>query len=338
MATGLGLLLLVAALVFTAGISDNGDWLMYYYMFKMENEDIDVMFQLLTQIFKWAGLKYDDLYMFHIVLIILLFFTLISRLTRNVFYVFLIYILLDYVHLTNQIRYYFGFPLMIMGLHQLLQRKNYALSFALMVLALLFHKGLFLLLLFIPAYYFVSSANFIRVMMLLSGVFPLLILGIRAGLGVSLEHFDNYLGSEYEASVVGGVFNALPYLAYLVFLLIEYGRFRKKNADLATDEKMDFLMKLSFFPLMFLPASFLLQIIGHRYIMPFSIFWVIFYLRLIRDLPARVRFLKMLLFSGVHLAALVSIYILPDFFFRENHYIEEIKVMLKSIPYLQNLL
>jgi hypothetical protein len=166
----------------------------------------------------------------------------------------------------------------------------------------------------------------------------LVVMVVRLGVGLSLEHFDSYLGREYEASVVGGLFNALPYLIYLAFILTEHYRMNRRYPDLLKDTKNVILMKLSFFPLVFLPASFLLQILGHRYIMPFSIFWVIFYLRLIRDLPARVRFLKMLLFSGVHLAALVSIYILPDFFFRENHYIEEIKVMLKSIPYLQNLL
>ena len=335
----LGIAALIVILLFTAGISSNADWKMYYYFFKLENEKTDVMFVLLSKLFNTLGLAYKDLYVFHIVSIVGLFFVLSLKYTRNAFYVVLLYSMLDYVHLTNQIRYYFGFPIFMLGLYYLFSKKTYTVSVLLIILALLFHKGLFILLLFIPIFYLVPPGGFIRMMLLLSvALTVLVVMVVRLGVGLSLEHFDSYLGREYEASVVGGLFNALPYLIYLAFILTEHYRMNRRYPDLLKDTKNVILMKLSFFPLVFLPASFLLQILGHRYIMPFSVFWIIYYLRLIRNLPERTRFLKMLLFSAVHFAALFSIYFLPDFFLPENHYLQEVESTLKSIPYLRNLL
>ncbi|MBW8360040.1 MAG: EpsG family protein [Weeksellaceae bacterium] len=334
-----GIVLAMAALLFTVGIRDNSDWKMYYYFFKLGNEETDLMFVLLAKLFKSAGFEFADLYMFHMVSIVVLFFLFISRYTRNAFYVVLLYFLLDFVHLTNQIRYYFGFPILMLGLYYLFSAKRYTVSVLLIILSLLFHKGLFMLLLFIPAYYLIPAKRFITMMLWFSAALVLLIvLVVRFGVGLSLEHFDSYLGREYESSLVGGLFNALPYLTYLGFILVEHYRLNRHNPDLLSDPQNRLLMKLSFFPLVFLPASFLLQILGHRYILPFSIFWIIYYLMLIRDLSEKTRFLKMLLFGTVHFVALCSIYIFPDYFLPENHYLKELESTIKSIPYLKALI
>ncbi|MBW8362836.1 MAG: EpsG family protein [Kaistella sp.] len=335
----LGILVFALAVIFTAGITYNVDWWMYYYLFKYENGSTDFMFPVLTKLFKLLELPYADLYVFHIIGSLLLFSLLITRFTRNYFYVFLIYFLLDYVHFNNQIRYYFGFPVLMLGMYLLLHKRKYLFSVSFIILGLLFHKGLFMLLLFIPAYFFISTEKYIKTMLLLSAVLAVLIMVVvQFGIGLSLEHFDNYLGSEYEGSLVGGAFNALPYLIYFTFMLIEHRRITRKYPDLLKDKNNELLMKLSFFPLFFLAASFFLQILGHRYIMPFSIFWCIYYLNMIRGLPQKVRFPKMLLFSAVHFAALFSIYFLPDYFLAKNHFMKQLEMTVESIPYLKDLL
>lgn len=333
-----GIVLAMAAILFTVGIRDNSDWKMYYYFFKLGNEETDLMFVLLAKLFKTAGFEFADLYTFHMVSIIMLFVLVISRYTRNWFYVLYIFLVLDYVHLTNQIRYYFGFPILMLGLYYMMYRKKYTLSILLLFLALLFHKGLFMLLLFIPAYYLIPVGHYIRVILWLSTALTVVVVAVvNFGVGISLEHFDNYLGREYEASLMGGLFNALPYLIYLTFIYIEHVRLTRRQPEILNEPKNVLIMKLAFFPLLFLPASLLLQILGHRYIMPFSIFYAVYYLLLIRGLPEKERFLKMILFTLVHFAAVYSIYLLPDYFLSENHYLDQLKTALRSIPYFKSL-
>lgn len=338
-ATFFNLILILLSLFLTIGITYNSDWNMYYYLFKLEHFKTDFMFTLLTKIFKGFGLTYEELFIFHIISIIFLFFFLITRFTRNYVYVFLIYFLLDYVHFTNQIRYYIGFPIMIMGLYYLLHKKNYILGICLATLSILFHNGLVVLFLFIPSFLLINEKKYLKVLMFCSFIFAtFLFLVLQYGIGISFSHFDNYLGGDYETSLIGGLFNALPYIIYLSFLIIEYSRITRKYPEIIYDRELLFLTKISFFPVLFLLTSFFLQIVGHRYILPFSIFWIIFYLKLISGLSQKVRLFKMILFSLVHLITLVCIYILPDFFLSENHMKEELHLILESIPYLKDVI
>lgn len=337
-ATFFNIILIVLSLILTVGITFNSDWNMYYYLFKLEHFKTDFMFTLLTKIFKEFGLGYEDLFIFHIISIIFLFFLLISKFTRNFVYVFLIYFLLDYVHFTNQIRYYLGFPIMILGLYYLLNKRNYILGIGLGILSILFHNGLAVLLLFIPLF-LIKDKNYLKILLYCSVAFALfLFLVLQYGIGISFSHFDSYLGGEYETSIIGGIFNALPYIIYLSFLLFEFFRITNNYPDKMNDQEFVFLMKLSFFSVLFLLSSLFLQIIGHRYILPFSIFWIIFYLKMISGLPHKIRFLKMVLFSLVHLLALMCIYILPDLFLPQNHMKEELYLIIESIPYLKDVL
>ena len=331
------LLLITSILIFTVGITYTADWLMYDWIYKKEDDSTDFVFYELSKLFNKYQLEYEDLYIFHIVCSLLIYFILITKFTRNYFYVFLIYILLDYVHFTNQIRYYLGLPILLTGYYFLFYRKKYIISIILIGFSLLCHVGLAALLLFIPAFYLIPQRKFIKFILLGSLVVALIVfLLMQGGLALMLDHYDAYFSSEYESSFIGGIFNGLPYMIYYSFILIEIPKLIKRKI-IEDPLKYELLFKLTFFSLLFLPGSFFLQILGHRYIMPFVIFWVIFYLYLVRDLPQKEKLFKMIVFGIIHFAAIFSIYILPEYLLPQNHFMEQLEYTIQSIPYLKDL-
>lgn len=336
----LNIFLLLFVLFFTLGITYNADWLLYewfYDNYKIDQRDF--VYTELSKIFNSFYLPYEDLYIFHLLVYTFLFYLLIRKFTWNYFYVFLIYFFLDYVHYTNQIRYYLGFPIMIFGLYYLLYRKNYILSVGLIVLAILCHSALALLLLFLLAFYFIPTKKYIKISLIISVFFAAVIFVLmQGGLGLVIKHYDNYLSSENESSIIGGIFNSLPYMVYLTYLVIEYYRIKKKYDIDLEHPKTVLLFKLAYFPLILSLGSIFLQIIGHRYIMPLSIFGFLFYLQIIKDLPQNVKFAKMLIFTIINFVAIFSIYYLPEFVLKESHFMNELEKTLKSIPYLKDFL
>ena len=333
----INLSLFATIIYFTVGITYTADWFMYSWIYDKGDDNRDFVFIELSKIFNSLNLEYESLFIFHILTSLLIYWFMISRFTRNYFYVFLIYILLDYVHFTNQIRYYLGFPIMLTGYYYLFYKKKYIISVILISISLLCHVGLASILLFIPAFYLITLKNFIKYIFLASLVLALFVfLLMQGGLAIVLDHYDAYFSKEYDSSLIGGIFNGLPYMVYYVFLLIETPKLIKKK-NIADHPLYELIFKLAFFSLLFLPASFFLQIIGHRYIMPFAIFWIIFYLYLIQDLPQKQKLFKMVFFGIIHFIAIFSIYILPDFVLPQNHFMEQVELTIQSIPYLKDL-
>lgn len=334
----LGIILLIIAMVFTLGINYTADWNMYYWLFISEGDKTDVVFYQLTLLFNSLNLDFKDLVVFHLTCSLLLYFYLIRKFSPNFFYIFLMYILLDYVHFTNQIRYYLGFPILMLGLYYMIEKKKYFLSILLIIISILCHKGLITLLLFIPAYYLIPMRNYLKIIVA-SSIFiaGVTFLVMQGGLALVIEHYDSYFNKDYNSSLLGGLMNGLPYMVYYTFLLTEYF-FSRKREGVVSDSNTLLIKKLTFFPLLFLPGSFFLQILGHRYILPFAIFWGIFYLNLIRNQPKNIRLIKMILFGIVHFVAIYCIYVLPDALDIKNHFLKELELIIQSIPYLDGIL
>ncbi len=333
----LNLSLFVVIIYFTVGITYTADWFMYSWIYDKGDDNTDIVFFELSKIFNSLNLEYESLYIFHMLGSLIIYWFLISRYTRNYFYVFLLYILLDYVHFTNQIRYYLGLPILFTGFYYLVYKKKYIFSIFMIILSMLCHAGLATLVLFIPVYFFVPIRKFIKLSLVSSLVVALIVfLLMKGGLALVLDHYDAYFSSEYDSSLIGGIFNGLPYMVYYVFILIETPKLIKKK-NIVDHPMYELLFKLAFFSLLFLPASFFLQIIGHRYIMPFAIFWIIFYLYLIQDLPQKQKLFKMVFFGIIHFTAIFCIYILPDFVLPQNHFMEQVELTIQSIPYLKDL-
>ncbi len=329
---------LFIVLNFTLGITYTTDWYMYYYMFKFEVDKTDPVFYNLSVLFNNYNLPYAYLFYFHISCTVLLYFFLITRFTRNYFFVFSLYLILDYVHLTNQIRYYMGIPIIFLGFYYLLVRKKYIVSIGLIIFSLLCHSALSVLLIFIPIYYFVPYRRYIKVCLYIAIVaFCIVYIIFNTGIGTTIKHFGFYLESENGSSVMGGLFNAIPYLLIISFLYFFSSKYLKGSKKIE-DPKFIFLYKATFFSIVLIPGAFLIQIIGHRYIMPFGVFWLMYYLYLIKGLPIRKNIINYLLFATVIIVVVYSIYILPDYVLKENHFFNELKYILNSINHLKGVL
>ena len=328
-------LLLAAVFYFTLGVEDTADKFMFEYFYYNDWDKIDPMFIYLSKLMNAYGYNYYAFYRVHIIVYTLSYFLLISRYTNNIFYVFLVFFVLYYVPYVNQIRYYMAFPFLLLSFHYFVYQRNLWLFALFTFLAVTSHSAIIVLYGFFPLYYFVQSKNFFRAALLSSGIAFLLVLVLfQMGLIQALEHFGAYAGKGMTSSVSGGIFNALPYFLYIGYLYLIDRRYRRRNPDYEDDKKYRYLSKLSFFTIVFIPASIFIQILGNRYVFPFLIIWVIFFLYLIRKESNTAKFFHFLIFAGVHIAAGYCIYILANVVLGESHYEEELIRSLKSVKYI----
>ncbi|SMP94823.1 EpsG family protein [Epilithonimonas pallida] len=316
------------------GIRYTADWDMYYLFFKQQNEKTDFIFYTLSKLFAKYHYNYNDLYSFHIVMIVIIYYILITRFSRHFFYIFLAYITLDYVHFTNQIRYYLGFPILMIGFYYLFYKKKYIFSILLIILSILCHSALSILLIFIPIYFIPKKKYFTYILRISLFVFVIVYYIFNTGLGKVLQHFGAYLEKDNVSSFVGGLFNALPYIFYLLFLILISRKLLKKY-DRADNPTFEFVFKITFFSFIFLPGALILQIVGHRYLFPFAIFWIIYFLYLIQPLPNKEKFKYFFMFFLLNVLCGFTIYILPDVLNIDNLFMKELKHTMKSINYLR---
>lgn len=328
-------LLLAAVFVFTVGLRYTADYNMYYFLFKHEIGITDIGFKQLTIFFKERGLSYDDLFLSHLVAYTLIYFFFIKRYTSNYFYVFLAYILIDYVHYANQIRYYLAFSILLFAFHFMFKRR-YLWMIICCILAFVSHSATIVLFTFIPIYFFIKTNHYFKFIFILSiACFAIVYLGFSLGFARQIEHFGEYFDKGGISGFVGGLFNALPYIFLVGFLYFQAKYYIKNNEDWQEDKKFVFLYKLTFYTTIFIPVSFFLQIAGHRYVMPFLIIYVIFFLYMIRDYSVRQKAHRLLSFSAVCFVVCLFIYILPSYILKENHFLHELELMLESIKYLK---
>ena len=335
-----GALLCAVSLFIFLGYRYTADWKMYHYFFKFEDDSTDILFLNLTKLFKSLNLSYLELYQFHIITSLTLLILWISRFTKNVFFILLFYLLLDNVHFVNQIRYYLAFPFFLFGIFFLLEKKKHIPAVIFFCLALISHIGTVVLLASIPLFYIVSGKRFHYWILGLSGfVFVITFFIFNSGIGEVLKHFGAYLAKDNLSSFFGGLFNAIPYILLMVFFYIETIRMQRIDPHIQEKKYFKFLYKLSFFPVIFLPASFLIQIIGHRYVMPFAVVWLTYYyLFFIKDNKPLVKFLRFTTVCIIGFICGFSVYILPEFVFGESHFTDEIVFMVKSHQFLRQFL
>lgn len=315
------------------------DWEMYRWFFKLETDRTDFIFYRLSVLFNDMQLKFTDLFQFHIIITIFINYFLITRFNKNYFYVMLAFMVLNYVHSVNQIRYFLGFPFLCLGFYYLMLNKKIVVAVLLFILACLCHSAISLLLIFIPIYYFINRKNFLNFILLGSFlVVATIFLIFKFNLAGKFNHFGDYLVQENMTSLVGGLYTAFPYILNLAFLYILNKDVLKIFPEYEHEPVYVFLYKISFFPLLFIPISFLIDILGHRYVIPFHIFWCIFFLFLTKDLEHKNRTVKFLIFGAIQIVCAMFFYIFPDYVLKDNHYRDELETMMMSIKYLKDIL
>lgn len=324
----------------TYGVTDTADWEGYLFRFDDSEAKTDMVFKYLTLAAVVLGYSFEVIYQFHLLVFGFLFAFFISRFTKNIFLVLIFYLIIYYVPLVNQIRYYLALSFFLNGMYLMFCTKKKTLSFIMLFFAILSHSSMVVLCLFPILSHFSNRGDYLkRVLYASCGLFFLVFCFVTLGISNFLDHYDEYFGKEMTSSVLGGIFNVLPHIFFLIFLYLNDKRVVQKFPELLQDSKYKLLYRLSFYTIIFIPASLYIQVLAHRYVHAFLIVWLCYYLYALSFEKSFKPYIYGLLQLFVMLLFIVSYtYILsPMLFGEEGSYRFEFIRSFNSIDYLPDI-
>lgn len=321
-------LLITIFLYYATHITYTADYHMYDNFYKWEYDKTDILFQKAVIYFKDNYLQYHDLFVAHIFAITILYVLAISRLNKNIFYVFAFYLLLLFIPYINQIRYFMAFPSFLLATYYFIYRRNYILFVFFVILSGISHSAVLPLYSYFLFYYFIPEKYYKKILK-----FGTLILLLASYIISSsevytyFEHFGEYIKNENQSTFFGGLFNILPSLTIIIplYFLDENYKGDRNNKTYI------YLRKLSYFTCILLPAAVFIQILNQRYVYPFVVVWILFFLFLIKDKSFNARSRYVFLSYLILIVALYIQYGLADIVFGDSFYIDEFTKTINSI-------
>lgn len=257
----------------------NADWDIYQILFDNPQISFDITFSFLAKFFKTYNLSYRYLYITHVLLISLLFslYSYSIKVT-NGFFILLTYIILMYISLTNQIRYYLAFPLFLISTYYLIIAKDKIKFFITLLLAISSHIVIVLMIPFYFLFFKVKIKYFSKLVFAIS-IFSLLVaFSFENVINLSFrENLNSYLTEDRRSSFLGGLFNLIPIIFYYIVINIRHKKLIKNYPEITNDLNYVYLYKLSVYPFIFLLLSIYLQIFANRFIQPMIIVWLFYF-------------------------------------------------------------
>jgi hypothetical protein len=331
---------LLAFYVFFYGITDTADWGMYASLFNYEEIETDFLFRYLSLLTFALGYSFEDLFKLHILIYGYFFVKFISRFTQNILLVLGFYVFIAYVPLANQIRYYLALSLFLNGLYLFYfgARKKSYLYFIFSVLS---HSSMVVLFAFLLIEKKIAFADYVKKCIILSLI---IFFGFKfittIGLFEILGKFKTYaVADELVSSFMGGVFNELPFIIILASLYFWIQNIIIKTPHILEDKVFVFLYKLTFFSIIFIPISFTIQVLGHRYVQAFFIVWLCLFVYVLNYIKSKETNIKYFVILSVYMIWLVYY----SYFFSEivlnskSSYYEEFIISYNSIDYLPDI-
>ena len=326
------------------GIRDSADWEIYdKVFFNIEEYDLDVLFNYSSLFARYLGYSFQDLFALHIILYGYFFVKFIAHFTQNIIFVLGFFIVLTYVPLANQIRYFLALSLFLNGLYYYSFAKKKT-SYIYFLFSLLSHSSMLVLLSFLFLEKKVGIENYAKKMLMYCLLFfftfnAIVSFGILDLLGQF--HFKTYIQEDLLVSnVFGGIFNELPFIFTLILFYYWLKNIIKENAFLLEDKVFVFLYKLTFYSVLFIPISFNFQIIGHRYVQAFIIIWLCLYVYTLKKIEIKKMIIQHFAVLNIWILFLMFyLYYLPIFVFgmpNAIYYLEFIR-SFNSIEYLPNI-
>ncbi|MFA9392679.1 MAG: EpsG family protein [Prolixibacteraceae bacterium] len=282
--------LLLSILIFFVSlyyITNNSDWLIYEAMFHNNFTKSDILFNTLSEFYRGHGYSYISVYRVHIILIGLGFFYFLkSTNNRNFFVTILIYLIFQLVPISNQIRFYLAFSFFLVSIIQLYLKNNRTLYIIFTLLSLSSHLGILLLLPFSFIFNKMDVKSIQKEMIKLSVLLTIiLLLFYYVGLTV-FTRFALYFSNTYISSIKGGIYTIGIWVLWLFLLhFLHKYNYNKYPKLIEGDRHYRLLYKLSFYSIIFIPSSTLLQILCHRYVMSFIIIWLTFFFYSLKYYP-----------------------------------------------------
>lgn len=246
---------------------DNYDYLLYH----IEDYDTDFIYTKISEVAFKYRLKYEDVYKFHILIEGIFFSLFINKITDKPFVPTIFFILLNFVNVANQIRFFVGLFMFLYGMT--FYKKNVYVYYILGIIACLNHITLIILFFLIPFRTFllnISLKNYILVVL-----FTMILLPYLSHLVPSfLSLFTKYLSDYNQSSLFGGIFMLFPVLFYaVIYFKIENSRKQRIFTVFSLQQLKLILCAFSF---IVIPLSLTFHIFSHRFIFPFILSWTIY--------------------------------------------------------------
>ena len=319
------------------GVTNTTDWSAYLYIYEKDEFSIDFIFRFLSSQAKLLGLNYINVYQLHVLLTGTMLTFFISRFTSNIFFILTFVILILFVPLANQIRFFLGLSLFLNAIYFLCIKKKKVLFLIIALLSVLSHLAIVPLFLFIPIYFIKKNKEYLKTLIIISTSIYMLIavlftiVGAMSELGAR-ESMDLYIQTDYSSSFLGTLFQALPILIIVTIIFANKNYFINKISHFQ-DEKLNFLYRLTIFSFIFIPASFLTQIVLFRYCISLFFVWILLILRTTAYYNRNTRLRKIsLLFIGQWIY-ICYIYFLPVLILNSNDTKEKFMLIIDSIKF-----
>ncbi len=278
---------IISVLIFCAafwGVTYTSDWAGYEVFFDKGmdiKEDVGSVF--LFNYLKDKG--YDDFrvaFRVHIVLMGLMFPFIFKKLGLNPVPYTILLIVLSYVPLANQIRYYVAFPAMLLSIIYYSEKK-YIRSVLLLFFAVAFHRITIILGAILLFYYLytgktLNNKRHKRYVMfgIAASLFFLLIMYTQ--LGAYIGDYAYYTSSSQTSSTIGGIFNLLPCVFGISVVLYYDQRIKKKYCEIIkyNFSRYRLFLLFSIATCILMPLCLRMQILNTRMIIRFFTIWVAF--------------------------------------------------------------
>lgn len=304
------------------------DWDAYEYMIQSDSET-DYLFKLIVALYKYLNIDtYKSIHITFIFSISLLLITFLKEFDVNYFVVIVLFLVLNYLVFTTQIRYFLGFFGVLISLKRF-NDKRYLSSFWYFLFSLFSHMSLIL---FLP-FYFLINSGFKQIKKFV--IFSIISLFISSTFLVYLlpdilyYRFILYFESEHRASILGSLYFFLPSIINISFLLIYLKIVYSLNSLNDLPDISKFLLKITFISFYIFGLALNIQVFGSRIVEPIFFVQSIFYLSEIFNRKGNLAYIFLFL---SFLLNFIIVYILPFIIFGLPSYftIKVLQVLLSN--------
>ncbi|MEN4761974.1 MULTISPECIES: EpsG family protein [unclassified Chryseobacterium] len=220
---------------------------------------------------------YKELHLFFISTYTFILLFLISRFSNKLFLISLLHISTILIFYVTQLRYFMGFYAVCLGIYYFYVSRNLLLAIFFLVFGMSNHYGLISFVAIIPFFHIktdkiLSKLVIVTIIILLVTLF---IVGVGAA-AFSQVRFIGYFVSELQSSFLGGLLTFLPYIIIVYFIQQLHKKNISKNSNITDDKKYHFLYIMSITNICLLGVALITQVVGHRMIMPATLFQILF--------------------------------------------------------------
>lgn len=245
-----------------------------YYLFYLNNDVGDFGFQVLENLGHWFNLSFLEFENLTFFIILSLFSFVFFKFGVNTFIGVLLTILLNYVQIANQLRYFIAVPLLLLAIYYFFVEEKRITSCLLAVVAFLFHSGIIAWISFIPIGYYLKckeKKDLFRFFSII-GVVIFLAYSTLSGYLFSIDSkYETYITD--RSSALGSIFVLLYPLFCISWILLVY---KGKVDSLRMNNPQILGYVMSIFTVVWIIASFTgFQIINARYVNAFFVVWII---------------------------------------------------------------